>query len=124
MKRISFKVAKVIKDAGYPQIGNMNYASVDGATVMSDVTITIPVGELIDTNDYLGYVSSDFISAPTYLEVWLWLCKEKEIEIEVFNTNYGWYCLLNNDYQCDYGENPEEAIVAAIEYLVDNNLIK
>lgn len=78
MKRVSFKVAKTLKKAGYPQVGYYWY-SPQGVECYSESDL-----------DEIRYVS-----APTYNEVWLWLCRAKHIAFE-----------------------------KAIECLVDNNLIK
>ena len=71
--------------------------------------------------------STDFLAAPTYLEVWGWLWREKEIRIELNSgaivsmrvTDFSWSVVYQNNYS-----DPEKAIIAAIDYLVENNLIK
>lgn len=108
MKRVSFKVAKAIKESGYPQKGSWYY-SPDGR-----------IGD-VEPDDV------DF-AAPTYLEVWLWLWREKNIPIDieylidnkVVNFVLGERVFINGEYETD----PEKAIIAAIKYLVDSNLIK
>lgn len=93
MKRVSLKVAKAIKEAGY-------YFSTE-------------------VNEYFTKYF------PTYLDVWLWLWREKEIRIEAkyhFDDN-GECCWTNGYIDVDYTD-PEEAIIAAIEHLVENDLIK
>lgn len=114
MKRVTFEVAKAIKEAGYPQ-------------KLQEGTAFYAENGLMDVYDSELYELFDpmYCTAPIYLEVWLWLWK-RGVKIE-----------LGNDYDNDtiipfYGanfidgiyENPEEAIIAAIEYLVDNDLIK
>ena len=104
MKRVSFEVAKAIKDAGYPQEGGMYYNK-DGDLILP-----------------WSFNNEDiFVVAPYYLDVWLWLWREKKIVIEVLHTyKRGWFTELMKDSNND----PEEAIEAAIEYLVTNKLIK
>lgn len=107
-KRVSFKVAKAIKNAGYPQ------------------SIYCPQykenGELENGFTDLG---EGYIYAPTYLDVWLWLWGEKKVAVPITCnkeerwSSYGLFSSIYEDYPC-----PEEAIIAAIEYLVDNNLLK
>lgn len=99
MKRVSFKVAKAIKEAGYPQ------------------------DELKNPNSHWFYdeeTKCDILRV-TYLEVWLWLWREKKICINCNYDKYNfppmWWC--NNENPL-YFNDPEEAIIAAIEYLVDN----
>ena len=58
---------------------------------------------------------------PTYLDVWIWLW-EKEICIEIKNNHYYTLAKVNNERF--HADTPEEAIIAAIEYLVDNKLLK
>lgn len=56
MKRVSLKVAKAIKDAGYPQ----DYENAE------------------DT--YTNLIGGIWVK-PTYIEVWLWLWREKKIDL-------------------------------------------
>lgn len=117
LKRISFEVAKAIKEAGYLQVGYYWY-SPQGVECYSESDL-----------DELRYVS-----APTYIDVWLWLWREKNIRFDVEDL---WDAELSYPERgCASNTNqlggictpevsdPEEAIIAAIEYLVDNNLIK
>lgn len=105
-KRVSFKVAKAIKEAGYPQNSTWWY-SPDGR-----------VGDVIpDPEDF---------AAPTYLDVWLWLWREKSIELDVEYSpkRLSWYCWHEDFPLGNNCKDQEEAIIAAIEHLVDNGLIK
>lgn len=111
MKRVTFKIAKALKDAGYPQEGRWYY-SPDGS-----------IGEVVpDPEDYL---------APTYLEIWLWLWREKGIKIDIttyFDSIKGYKSLATIlCYKYTYSiecSDPEETIKSAIEYLCNNDLIK
>ena len=96
--KVSFEIAKILKEAGYPQKENQE-------------RIMRGLPECVDI--------------PYYLEVWLWLFKEKNIIIEpkcIIDDNGGYYW-VNGWVDCTYYDQ-EEAIAAAIEYLVENNLIK
>lgn len=111
MKRVSFKVAKAIKEAGYPQerkYGNNNYTrqGVGGSPLYED-----------------GYV------APTYIDVWLWLWRKKKIFLTQCYKSVGKIEIDILDDIVYLGtlytySDPEEAIEKAIEYLIENNLIK
>lgn len=103
MKRVSFKVAKAIKEAGFPQEGKVYYDA---------------FGNLADYKTKIGI---EFFERPTYMELWLWLWREKGIKLQNgFNSVYIWPMGVSiGDY-----EDPEEAIISAIEHLVDNDLIK
>ena len=112
MRRVSFEVAKAIKDAGYPQEGGMYYNE-DGDLILP------------------WYFNNEdvFVVAPYYLEVWLWFWREKKMFLSPWYMPIG---RVHIDIIDDimYLEtlytraDPEEAIEAAIEYLVTNKLIK
>lgn len=113
MEKVSFKIAKALKEAGYPQYINI----LDGYDIRGEETIAY------SSSKRLEYV------APTYMEVWCWLWREKEIKIvpeprqKVFVYIKASFYELLKEFASGF-EDPEEAIIAAIEYLVDNNLIK
>lgn len=78
MKRVSFKVAKAIKEAGYPQ-GDKNSGLIDVYALEDHNDNFVPytrIGKLT-TNYHCQTFSMlrdiPFVVAPTYLEVWLWL---------------------------------------------------
>jgi len=136
MKRVSFEVAKAIKEAGYPQ-GDKNSGLTDVYPLEDHDDNVIPytrIGKLTTNYHCQTFrILSDipFVVAPTYLEVWLWLWKEKGIYISVeriFTTEgVRVSCSVSygvNIYLLKYRLNPEAAIIAAIEYLVKQNLIK
>lgn len=107
MKRVTFEVAKALKDAGYPQTGGDWWYSSDGE---------------LSEDFYPEYME---FFAPTYIEVWLWLWREKAVPLEIlfYEPRSKWYVF------CEYNEmpfkdNPEEAIVEAINHLVTNKLLK
>lgn len=104
-KIVSLKVAKAIKKARYPQdiSTNDHYYTEDGQL----------------SNLYYWGVPyyAVYCFAPTYLDVWLWLWREKSLTKTDVWENY------INDISNNYID-PEEAIITAIEYLVDNDLIK
>lgn len=103
MKRVSFKVAKAIKDAGYP----FEY---DDCNIIDNC----------DANLDKWKFWSKFINC-TYIDVWLWLWREKKRNVTPIPTSPwdGFWSSEGGKYP-----DPEEAIIAAIEYLVDNDLIK
>lgn len=116
MKRVSFKVAKAIEAAGYPQY----YNNFDGTNCHYVNENTIQY------HSPIGCYTDVICAAPFVLDVWLWLWKNISIQIE---DEYCTAWAKNSEilYQKYYGksvDNPEEAIDTAIEYLVDNNLIK
>lgn len=114
MKRVSFKVAKAIKNAGYP--------------------LEI---KLIEEAEKLGWNDKAFFTGmatcallPTCIEVWLWLWREKGIYIDIASSKLGTQIdIWDSEQHNIMGDNtvfyssPEEAIIAAIEHLTDNDLI-
>ena len=135
MKRVSFNVAKAIKILGFHDATNHFYS--DGYDdednpkhefVLCGASIPTFVQDWNDVNKHPEYDKThidywrNVWSAPTYLEVWLWLWREKGICIEIKDNLYHITAKVQN--QRFHGEDPEEAIIAAIDYLVDNDLIK
>lgn len=129
MKRVSFDVAKAIKEAGYPQEWyDCEYYYTQN-------------GDVKRCDDYLGNTVEDIsyhqrycIPAPTYIEVWLWLWREKNIRFDIEDL---WDAELSYPERgCASNTNqlggictpevsdPEEAIEKAIAYLCENGLIK
>lgn len=113
MKRVSFNVAKAIKEAGYPQ-GQEEYAYRSN-------------GDIYIFENMFEHIPDYCCDAPTYMEVWLWLWREKKIKVSLELS-----CRTLTSINADYWigdidavfKDPEEAIIAAIEYLVTNDLIK
>lgn len=108
MKRVSLKVAQAIAKAGYwCKYGHR-----------------CEVQENVDSEQLLLNVDYSLLSlgVPTYLEVWLWLWREKNIVIEPVYCEEGWTVLIHGVQ--GFFKDPEEAIIAAIEHLVENDLIK
>lgn len=111
LKRVSFKVAKSIKDAGYPQ----------GPLPFYDIS-----GDLWEDGISDHFYFPCF--APTYMEVWLWLWREKRFPIDAecmeklqkeVAPNMWENGILTERY-----DDPEEAIISAIDHIVENDLIK
>lgn len=114
-KTVSFEIATALKDAGYPQDNDCN-------TRMYDINGIICL-------KYIPGIHYCCV-APTYLNAWLWLWREKKIcincNLDKYNLIPQWWC--NNEDGINYNtpnfNDPEEAIISAIEYLVKNDLIK
>lgn len=119
MKQVSFKVAKALKESGYPQEKHNGMYFKDGDKTPQNIIVKSIIGSNVD--EYL-------ISAPTVLEVWLWLWKEKGIYLNIDSKvrNITGVLIIIDEKIIKFIEenDPEDAIIAAIEYLVDNNLIK
>lgn len=120
MKRVSFGIAKCLKEAGYPQEYSKAYYDAYGEII-----------ELYPKKDI------EYFVAPTYLETWLWLWRAKEWFLKIIPSKKGEFHFQILQYDKEYEDwhsygvashscfhDPEEAIIAAIEYLVDNDLIK
>lgn len=138
-KRVSYKVAKAIKEAGYPQI------------------ITNIFFDKVYNEDGLivgAYLCEGGPVAPTYFDVWIWLWREKIVELtfgygpRMNDVDETLYCdtLKYHDKShpnmkyiiqemcystecCSKGYNhehadPEEALINTIEFLVDNDMLR
>lgn len=131
MKRVSFEVAKALKEAGYPQ----------GVLPKILKEKSFPMyynGDFVPNYVYFyAYYITTFdtnlcVACPTYIEVWLWLWREKGMILSIeyvraTETEFESWTTLNQEHlpkvPTSNGD-PEEAIIAAIESLCDNNLIK
>lgn len=117
MKRVSFSVAKAIKEAGYPQDKGEYYYSYTGHLFHEKEADDEETESLFFDASYDPFV----------LEVWLWLWREKKFEIVLDVCNDGLVSVDEYEIGMHSGylyNDPEEAIEKAIEYLVDNDLIK
>lgn len=116
MQQVSFKLAKTLKDVGYPQ-------DIEFWKYLEDNTCWYDQDGMLEKKGNMPeYIDvSKLIFAPKIMEVWLWLW-EKGICIEIKNNHY--YTLAKVENQRFHGNTPEEAISAAIEYLCENNLLK
>lgn len=134
MKRVSSKITKVLKDAGYPlerfqtvsreqfEAGHGYKYSTDKNYYSESPSILYP-----EDNDAI-----DMYDCPFCFDAWLWLWKTKKIclEIEKAHTHDLYIqrdCVCGTEqcggfYTQEFAD-PEEAIIAAIEYLCDNDLI-
>lgn len=131
MKRVTQDVAKVVYEAGFPMMfwqtvsraqfeaGHLYKLSED-----KNYFSVCPSERYPDDNDTL-----DVYYCPTYIEVWLWLWRDKkacigilfdegDCNVEIWQEGKDYVRDLENKFD------PEEAIIAAIEYLVNNDLLK
>lgn len=122
MKTVSFKVAKAIKNVGYPQ-GNT-----DKCYLTADHNQFYKEGQIVYNEEGEWTVlTKNLADIPTYMEVWLWLWREKNIKLSLEPNDDLAECYNSKDFGhliSKICNEPEEAIIAAIEYLVDNNLIE
>lgn len=121
MKKVSFEVAKTIKKVEYPQ-GNT-----DECYLTANHNEFYKIGQIVDNADREWAVLTKHLAdAPTYFEVWTWLWQEKDIHIEIIDSKITKQCYatINDEKDTILFNSVEEAIIAAIEYLVENDLIK
>lgn len=119
---VTFKVAKALKEAGYWNPGTIIKCSYNNSCYIDD-------GRFYKDGCVCPW--DRLYPAPTYIETWLWLWREKknEIDIQVLSRRGGGgrvrvfpdYFKLSKVFELN---DPEEAIAKAIDYLVENNLIK
>lgn len=127
MKKVSFKVAKAIKEAGYPDTFITDENENQIYVLFSDEPYNYLTYQSASIQGYLNEwyltrLNIEWYFAPTYLEVWLWLWREKKINV---TPEYDQISGLFSSCGFSEREDPEEAIEAAIEFLVNNsNLIR
>lgn len=112
-KKVTLKVANAIAKAGY--WGKYGHRC--------------EVQEIVDSEQLLLKADYSLLSmrVPTYMQVWLWLWREKKIHIEIVERQDNEtvaYVGNGRDTKRFLKHDPEEAIIAAIEYLITNDLIK
>lgn len=115
MEKISKDVANAIAKAGYWG-GQDDYVK---EIVDSERLLMVHDGELV------------FREVPTYFEVWSWISENTSIAIAVHYYLYDktyWYCLATKNGHMVYNNHdvfytPERAIKAAINDIVDKNLL-
>lgn len=114
MKKVSYKVAVAIREAGYPQY--------EGP--ISEVGWYNRAGNYTKEFPWIWKGDDEFIAiAPNYFEVWGWLWREKNIKI-ILQESWTGYAVASIKTESFRGATPEDVIEEAIEYLVDNDLIK
>lgn len=130
MKRVPLEIAKKLKEIGYPQ----GWKCDKHYCLESEGEYGYQIGDLV-TAGAVHKNCLEAVSAPTYIEVWLWLWKEKKISVSILcdedsRLEKQWYTVaekLTGEIGAFTDEvffsDPEEAIIIAINYLVDNNLI-
>lgn len=114
MKRVSFSVAKALKEAGYPQRN----------TEIGTSLWYTENGEFTD-----GCLKDRYVVCPNYLDAWLWLWREKKIHLNTDTTRKDIVCIywdstIIHKIKDMKIADPEEAIEKAIEYLVEDKLLK
>lgn len=134
MKRVSFEVAKYLKEVGYPQdkyecnegyaISEVRYQEYDSFDESWYWYTAHPGTDLIfGTNYFYPENCGEYCVAPYYLAVWLWLWREKKIIVMVSKCT----CFISIDDGLISGipnKDPEESFASAIDYLVKNKIIK
>ena len=132
MEFVSFEIAKKLKDLGFDEPFVFFYREDDEDKCVHIVNISKPI-------IYCDKIDDEVIIAPTISQVLKWLRKEKKIYIEIFlyNGKYSYFVksvtqmneddfshkCLNEDTPDEEYDTPEQAAVAGIEYIFNNNLI-
>lgn len=102
MKRVSFSVAKSLKEAGYKFTPAPNSFFTN------------------ETNSWYCKEDGELYSLPYAIEVWIWLWREKKYAVTL-------ECIDNKDWatgQIGFFDDPEDAIIAEIQHIVDCKLLK
>lgn len=129
MKKVNFEVAQVLKKVGYPQ------GQTDKSYIIKTWNEYNQIGKIVCLDDLPAYGwqrNYFFADIPTYLDVWRWLWREKGIYIDIAHYYSSLeVCVWDKEYKLierierqNANADPEEAIIVAIEYLCENDLIK
>lgn len=131
MKQVTFEIAKALKDSGYPQ-GNINSGN-DLCYALEDHTINytpyVRAGQLTTRYRCETFAVNNpvpYAIAPTYMDVWICLWKSKNIYIQIDKLSNNKFCTHIDNMFCGNTESDdqEETLIAAIEYLAANDLIR
>ena len=139
MERVSFEVAKYLKEVGYPQdieeenaegyaISDVRYQEYDSFDESWDWHTAHQGTNLIfATNYFYPEDCGEYCVAPYVMEAWFWLWREKGIRIKDTYDGAVWVWgdkIKSPIYIEVQTKDPEESIKRAIAYLVTNNLIE
>lgn len=134
-KRVTFDVAMALKEAGYPQgltmyryvtkcIGVMRYTKITHYVPGQLIEGTLSIFDIKHPH-FSGISLNESIDVPIVIDAWLWLWQHKGIWLDPVKTGAELFtCYLSGEHIIGYHSNPEEAIEAAIKYLVNENLLK
>lgn len=140
-KTVSFEVAKALKEAGYPQ-GDKNSGDCKVYPLETHNINWEPyTKEGVLSTRYkcetwtILLTAIPYVVAPTYIDAWLWLWREKEIRIcledawdlqepEIERGCYVGTNQLGGICSSQEFADPEDGIVDIIDYLVKNKLLK
>lgn len=136
MKIVPFELAQKLTELGYNKSSDHVYVIADKHLEYSSGSrIDIQRGSLypaLKAWEMLG-IDGPLIEAPTYIDVWLWLWREKKFPISLMCDEHPlvmqWYPHshktgeLGSFTDTVFFDDPEEALVEAIDYIFENNLI-
>lgn len=122
MDFVTFEIAKKLKDKGFPQ-GNENDITEKYYTISDSLKSAIMLANNEDVKWY----------CPTISQVLKWLREKKKLFIEIFmyHNHYLWEIYNTEMYDVDFTQKSEkysekeyvsyeEAVLAGIEYVLDN----
>ena len=114
---ISFKVAKKIFDLGY---------FTDTDAVMKTIDVFEKDGKCMSTSVMRsGNMRTTMECMTTYIDVWLWLWRKKNIRI-IIDENNVVYVWKDDKGLCSYSvgaDDPEILIESAIDDIIDNSYL-
>lgn len=138
MKHVSFELAKTLREAGFDEVCEYAYLDVYGEEpklVNMECDWNMERMNNTGLSQYMYEVQEDGddVTAPTYMEVWLWLWKrgiEISVEKHVDSTHNGTCAAIFIDGRFvnmtgfKNKTTPEDLIRQAIDYLADNGLLQ
>lgn len=136
---VSFELARKLKEKGF--VCDLPFAMYNELGQFALLTTSAPIRKAEsgftyrDYYDYEGFDENDFI-APTIAQVLNWLRKEKDIHISPVLWGMGWYVDIqsftketdedyvsydvDNKFQSIDYETYEEAVIAGVNYCLEN----
>jgi hypothetical protein len=140
---VTFEIAKKLKEKGFKE-ECLAYYTTEYTLYNNVITLTddkylcvsdIDYEEFLVSHNSIKYTNGNYVDAPTISQALKWLRKEKKIHIEIFLycRKYGYlvnhtqiyeddlfHKCLNEDTANEEYASYEQAVLAGIEYVLDN----
>ena len=140
MEFVTFEIAKKLKEKGFREKCFATYTPYNETLKLNEInTDKRPASYILNIEEFrecYNYYKDNNIDTPTISQVSKWLIDEKNIYIEIFlyNRKYSYLIksttkiceddlfheCLNDDTSDDEYEDPEDAMLAGIKYVLDN----
>ena len=134
-KIVTYEEALKLKKLGFDEVCDMAYCNTNDAVELKSMYEEWEQHPMnnSDIESYLFDVREEGndCTAPSYIEVWMWLWRNKKIffspcrnSIDIEESQDGMWMYAKEVAELDSIDDTEEAIIIAIRYLLNNDLIK